>query len=160
MEEREEKIKDIYLDWVKKSMREGRNLVSEKYGRMMKYTDPDYYRKNIEGEIPALSEEQEELIDGITDALTKWEEEFSGKYPKLSRASRPVRVSDDDCGFTSVETYNRGELGTYSVELLKAYMNYICKLKAEGKSISIMDRTTMAGLYGYKSIEEAEASMR
>ena len=59
-----------------------------------------------------------------------------------------------------METYNRGELATYPVELLKAYKEYIDRLQSEGKSISVMDRETMAALYGYESIDDAEASIR
>ena len=41
-----------YQEFLQKSEREGRNLVAEKYGRMMKYTEPDYFKEMIErGEI-------------------------------------------------------------------------------------------------------------
>ncbi len=33
------------------------------------------------------------------------------------------------------------------------------ELRAQGKSLAVMIQETMAGLYGYKSIGEAEASL-
>lgn len=155
-----EEMLDIYLNWASISRKAGRNLVAEKYGRMMQHTDPLYYKEKIEPELPALSERQRELIDEITGVLVAWEDEFGRNYPKLSGAGRPVHEKDDTGGFTSVETYNRGELATYPVELLKAYKEYIDRLQSEGKSISVMDRETMAALYGYESIDDAEASIR
>ena len=149
-----------YLVYIEKSEAEGRNLIAEKYGRMMRYTAPKYYEEQIKPYVPALSEKAEKSIDDIIAIVVPWEIEFAKKYPKLGRASRPTTSEGDASGFTSVETYLRGELGTYSEELLAMYLDYMKKLQAEGKSISLMDRAVMARLYGYDSIEAAENSLR
>jgi hypothetical protein len=149
-----------YLAYIVKAEVEGRNLIAEKYGRMMKYTAPKYYEEQIEPYIPVLSEKSEQTIDDIIAIVVPWEVEFAKKYPKLGRASRPATSEGDASGFTSVETYLRGELGTYSEELLAMYLDYMKKLQAEGKSVSVMDRAVMARLYGYDSIEAAENSLR
>ena len=59
-----------------------------------------------------------------------------------------------------METYARGEFETYPTELLQLYADYVENLKSTGKSMSLMIQDTMVKLYGYSSIEEAEASCR
>ena len=39
------------------------------------------------------------------------------------------------------------------------YAAYVDQLKAEGKSLSLMIQDAVVKLYGYESIEEAEASL-
>ena len=154
-----EELLTAYLAYIEEAERVGRNLIAEKYGRMMKYTEPRYYEENIKPYIPALSERAEQMIDEIIEIIVPWEKNFAAQYPKLGRASRPVTAEGDKGGFTSMESYARGELGTYSEELLALYLAYMEKLKSEGKSISVMDRQVMTRLYGYDSIEEAENSL-
>ena len=91
--------------------------------------------------------------------LVSWEQEFAQRYPKLAARSRPVTAEGDASGFTSMETYARGELLTYPAPLLRLYLDYVKALAAEGKSLSVMIEDTMVKLYGYESIEEAENSL-
>ncbi len=154
-----EELLSAYLDYIENAQRTERNLIAEKYGRMMRYTEPGYYEENIRPYIPALPAHSEQMIEEIIEIIVPWEKDFAAKYPKLGKASRPVTAEGDASGFTSMETYARGELGTYSAELLSLYLAYMKKLKAEGKSISVMDREVMSRLYGYDSIEEAENSL-
>jgi len=42
---------------------------------------------------------------------------------------------------------------------LELYAAYLKELRAQGKSLSVMIQETMVGLYGYKSIGEAEAGL-
>ncbi len=155
-----DELRHAYLVYIVNAEAEGRNLIAEKYGRMMRYTAPQYYEEQIKPYFPVLSEKAEKTIDDIIAIMVPWETEFAKKYPKLGRASRPATSEGDASGFTSVETYLRGELGTYSEELLDMYLDYMRKLKDEGKSISVMDRAVTARLYGYDSIEAAENSLR
>ena len=154
-----EELLTAYLAYIEEAERVGRNIIAEKYGRMMRYTEPRYYEENIRPYVPALSERAEQMIDEIIEIIVPWEKNFAAQYPKLGRASRPVTAEGDKGGFTSMESYARGELGTYSEELLALYLAYMEKLKSEGKSISVMDRQVMTRLYGYDSIEEAENSL-
>ena len=119
---------DFYLDFAEDALRRGRNLVSEKYARMMKFTHPEYYKREIEPFLPPISAECLLLIDEIASAMVGWEIEFSQLYPKLSGAGRPITSDGDISGFTSLETYARGELSTYPVELLRLYSEYIDRL--------------------------------
>ena len=150
---------DFYLDFAEDALIQGRNLVSEKYARMMEFTHPEYYRHEIEPFLPSISEYCLSLIDKIADTMVRWETEFSHLYPKLSEAGRPITSEGDASGFTSMETYARGELSTYPVELLRLYSEYIDRLLTEGKSLSLINQQIMVELYGYDTIKEAEDSL-
>ena len=154
-----EEMVDCYAKFVEKSQNEGRNLLTEKYARMMKFTHPDYYEKNIAPVLHEVSEANDMLIDKIVNAMIKWEKDFAIQYPKISGAGRPLTSEGDAGGFTSMETYARGELATYPAELLQLYSDYIDKLLDEGRSLSILNQEIMVKLYGYSTIEEAEASL-
>ena len=149
----------LYLEHLLRSQQDGRNLIAEKYGRMMEFTDPQYYREEIEPKIPVLSETARRLIEEIVQILIPWEIDFCRKYPKLGRAGRPILSAGDASGFTSMETYARGELATYPERLLQAYFDYLQELREAGRSISVLDREVMTKLYGYASIRDAENSL-
>jgi hypothetical protein len=151
---------NLYYDFVKDSERASRNLVAEKYARMMAYTDLHYYNKYLKDNLQSVPVENYKLINEIVEDLICWEEEFAQKYPVLSETGRPIRSEDDCTGFTSMETYARGELETYPTELLKLYKGYVDTLKSNNKSLSEMNQLTMVNLYGYDTIDEAEASLK
>ena len=136
-----------------------RNLLTEKYGRMMEYTDPDYYREHIADYLPYVPEKNRRLIDEIVETMVGWGEELARQYPKLSAAGRPVTADSDSAGCTSQETYERGELATYPTDLLELYAAYLKQLKAQGRSLAFMIQETMVRLYGYQTVDEAEASL-
>jgi hypothetical protein len=148
-----------YLDFAEKCQEEGRNLVTEKYARMMQYTDLHYYNKYLAPHLPALPHCNYPLINAIVEAQIRWETQFAAAYPKLSQAGRPITSDGDVSGFTSMETYSRGELETYPQSLLQLYADYVKDLQAAGKSLSMMIQQSVVTLYGYDSIEEAEASL-
>ena len=148
-----------YLDFAEDSLLQGRNLVNEKYARMMEFTDPEYYHQVLEPYFPPVNDECLALIDKIVEAMIAWEIEFSKLYPKLSAAGRPITSDGDASGFTSLETYARGELTTYPVELLRLYTKYVDRLHSEGKSLSLIIQEILVEFYGYDTIKEAEDSL-
>lgn len=150
---------DYYLDFAEDSLLQGRNLVNEKYARMMEFTDPEYYHQVLEPYFPPVNDECLALIDKIVEAMIAWELEFSKLYPKLSAAGRPITSDGDASGFTSLETYARGELTTYPVELLRLYTKYVDRLHSEGKSLSLIIQEILVEFYGYDTIKEAEDSL-
>lgn len=151
---------DLYLDFSAGCQSKGRNLVTEKYANMMQYTDLHYYNKHLKPFLPETPAESFPLINKIVHAMIDWELDFAKAYPKLAGSGRPITSDMDKYGFTSMETYARGELETYPVALLKLYADYVDELKAEGKSLSLMSQEIMVKLYGYETIEEAEASLQ
>jgi len=146
-----------YLPFLRECREEGRNLVTEKYARMMEYTDTAYYDRVLAPALPRVPRLNYRLVNLIVQKLIAWEQEFAAQYPNLAGKSRPVTADGDASGFTSMETYSRGELLTYPTELLELYAAYIDDLEASGKSLSLMIEDTMVKLYGYESVEDAEA---
>ncbi len=154
-----DRMLDCYGDFAKACRETGRNLVEEKYGRMMQYTDLHYYNKYVKPHMEPVPIENYRLINRIVPILIKWEEEFAEMYPKLAGAGRPISSEGDATGFTSMETYARGELETYPTELLASFLGYIEELGEQGKSLSLMIQETTVNLYGYDSIQAAEDSI-
>ena len=148
-----------YYKFLKESESQGRNLVAEKYGRMMQFTDLHYYNKYVAPYIPTVPHKNYILINEIIPILVAWEQNFSLQYPHIAQSGRPLTSEDDASGFTSMETYARGELETYPTQLLTLYAAYIKQLRAEGRSLSVMIQKTMVNLYGYDTIEDAETSL-
>lgn len=154
-----EEMLHCYYTYAASCEERGRNLMTEKYGRMMEYTDPRYYQEHVADYMPYVPEKNRRLIDEIVETMVGWGEDLAKRYPKLAGAGRPVTSEGDSAGCTSQETYERGELATYPTELLERYAAYLKELKAQGRSLAVMIQETMVRLYGYKTIDEAEASL-
>lgn len=137
----------------------GRNLLMEKYARMMQYTAPKEYAKIVDA-LPAISEEQAMAIEIIAQIHVQWEREFAAKCPKLVQAGRPIAMSEERPGQTSAETYLRGELATYSEETVACYMQHVMKLKEQGKNICEMIMENTVKMYGYDSVEQYEEQVK
>ena len=151
---------DLWIEYLEKSEAEGRNLLSEKYARMMQYTDLHYYNKHLKPVLPATPVRVFRLINEIVEQMITWEEEFAAKYPLVSGTGRPIRSDEDYKGQTSLESYARGELETYPEELLIMYRDYIKELASKGESLAEKNQLTMVNLFGYDTIQEAEDSMK
>lgn len=154
-----EKMVDVYLDFIRRSDDAGRNLVEEKYARMMAYTDIHYYNKHLRNRLTPIPLENYRIINDIMKILLPWEDQLAASYPKLAGYGRPVHSEDDKYGFTSMETYARGEMETYPQHLLLLYLDYIKDLHAQGLSLSEKVMTAMVRQYGYESIRAAEESI-
>jgi len=136
---------------------EGRNLAREKYIRMMRNTDPQGYLAFIE-ELPAVSEEKEQLVKEIWALMLEETIAFRRSFPAIGSLGRPLSAKEDDRCETSVETYETGELYTYSEETLRRYAAHMKAEAAQGRSVvrSIQENTVLT--LGYASLEAAEAS--
>ena len=113
---------------------EGRNPLTEKYGYMMCISEPD---KNTElaKRLPDISEEKKAIAHRITEKLLPQNEAFRAKYPNVAGRGRPLRTSEEAAsGFTSIETYELGELFTYSMRTLKLFEEHLTGLEKEGVS--------------------------
>ena len=71
----------------------GRNLVTEKYGRMMASTAPENFTKNIEPYIPRLSEERAARQEQVIAQQVAWAKDFRERYPKLGEAMRALTTT-------------------------------------------------------------------
>ena len=147
-----------YLWHLNDSFRKGRNLITEKYGRMMASTAPERYEQ-IKDAFPVLSEERIQIMESIIKIQVGWMEEFAKDYPNMAINARTIHTYEDTPYDTSYETYLRGELGTYTDELLQMYAQFIVSLSREHKNLAYMTMDNTAKLYGYENVDDAETKM-
>ncbi|BDR52525.1 hypothetical protein KIM372_04320 [Bombiscardovia nodaiensis] len=139
---------------------EGRNLLTEKYGRMMESTAPDEYRRNIAPHLPKLGIERQSHQERIIKQQVAWADEFRQHYPKLGQEMRILRTADDTPTDTSFETYLRGELSTYSPQTLRLYEKMLLFRMSQRRNITQETLLATVQQAGYESLEEAEAAQR
>ena len=137
----------------------GWNMITEKYGRMMEHTSPEEYEK-IKDNFPEKSERTIAIVNQIAQIQVDWMKDFAKSYPKLASNARDITSDADQIDNTSYETYLKGELLTYSEELLKLYAQFIVNLAREGKNLAYMTIENTAHLQGYATLEDAESSIR
>ncbi len=146
---------ESWLSDLRRAKEEGRNLIAEKYGRMMESTAPEQY-KEISFYFPQHNEERLAITEEIIKIQVGWLEECQKEYPAVLSKARLIHTSEDTPYNTSAETYLRGELGTYSDHTLMLYGRYIVALKKEGKNLNKMICEKQVQSYGYVSLADAE----
>ena len=146
---------ESYLRDLERAEKQGRNLAREKYIRMMKSTDPKGYEAFC-AELPELSAEQQRLIDAVWTHMLAQTERMRERYPAVALGGRPLRASEETEGWASIETYQCGELATYSEETLAALLTHIEALEREGKDLARMIQEASVVAMGYRSLEDAE----
>ncbi|KFI51280.1 DUF4125 family protein [Bifidobacterium biavatii] len=149
---------ESYLDDLAEADRIGRNLVTEKYGRMMASTAPAEYETNIEPYIPRLSGERIARQERIIATQVAWAAAFRARYPKLGQAMRVLTTAEDTPAATSFETYLRGELGTYSDRTLGLYERMVADKTADGRNLTEETILATVRLGGFADLDEAEAA--
>lgn len=137
----------------------GWNLIREKYMRMMESTAPKQFAEFAEL-LPAGQEDRKELLERIVRQEVQWAEEVAGRYPQVSAGGRKIHSAEDTPWETSIETYLRGELGTYSDRTLTLYADMIGRMERVGENLAELTLGYTARLYGYESLKEAEDRMR
>lgn len=150
----EELLQSYYNDLVQAKSR-NRNLMTEKYARMMESTFPEEY-KRIAGMLPVVDSRTLDLIEKIIDINLKWKVETADKYPNLTKRGRVIYTKDDSCIYTSFETYLRGELRTYSPNTIQLYYDMTLEYWNRGENIDEIYLLNTVKKYGYDSLEEAE----
>ena len=135
---------------------EGRNPLTEKYGYMMCISDPEGNEETAL-RLPSVSPEKIDTARRIVDRLIPQNEVFRAKYPRISGRGRPLRTSEEPAaGWTSIETYELGELWTYSQKTLELFEANLDAFEKEGKSYPETVVENGLKLRGFKSLKEAE----
>lgn len=132
----------------------GRNLISEKYARMMESTVPEEY-KEIEKKLPLIPDEKKAIMETIISIQVQWMEKFAAEYPGLAKNARIIHTSEDKPWDTSYETYLRGELGTYSDVMLTLYGRFVVEISKAERNLAEMIMMNTVKMYGYDSLEDA-----
>ena len=146
---------DSYYRDVENAAACGRNLVMEKYIHMMKNTAILQYER-LKDQLVFPDDRGMELVDLINGEMIRQTEILFQRYPYVSGAGRPLFSSQDLGGTTSIETYQRGELMTYSTRTLELLYRHLCSLKEKGISLAEKILEGSVCSYGYASLDEAE----
>jgi len=145
---------ESYLQDLREAKEKGRNLLAEKYARMMESTAPLEYAQ-IKNLLPPLEPEVSSLIEKIVEIELAWQEELLKRYPHVVERGRPLYSSEDTPFITSLETYLRGELATYSPKTLTLYYQNCLEQKEKKINGAEIALAHMVKQYGYRSLEEA-----
>lgn len=146
---------ESYLEDIREAEANHWNLLTEKYARMMESTAPKQYAELAKW-IPERSRERIQIQEELIRAKLRWEEEFAGEYPNLAGRGRLLYTSQDTPWETSLETYARGELGTYSDRTVRLLKKMYEQMEAKGENLSYRIMEHMVRFYGYSSLEQAE----
>lgn len=131
------------------------NPLFQKYAQMMKYNSPEEYEK-IKDILEKASDEKNDLVNKIMFIYMEWEKEFFERYPIFSSMGRPLYSSEDNDIETSIETYLRGELLSYSEKTLKLYLNYVIDNKEKNINLAIKNMDNLARMQGFNDSNDVE----
>ena len=145
-----------YLEDCRQAAAEGRNMVFEKYGRMMESTFPEEYEE-IKGHLPDVSDKTD-IVEKIVKINLEWDADMLREYPNLRGRGRVLTTAEDGImAGSSMESYLRGELLTYSMHTLELICRETMEAYEKGESLLKQTIAHETLFYGYSSLEEAEA---
>lgn len=145
-----------YYEDCQRACEEGRNLLFEKYARMMESTYPEEYEQ-IKGQLPDVSDKVD-MVEKIVKINLEWDAEMMRDYPNLRGRGRVLTTAEDSMvAGSSMESYLRGELLTYSVNTLRLICQETERAYGQGESLLKQTIANETLFYGYSSLEEAEA---
>ncbi len=153
----QEMLERFIVDF-KVSMDRGWNPVTEKYARMMESTAPEQYKK-LAKDLPEIPEEKKAIIEEIVRVQVEWMEDFSSRYPKVAGNARVIHTYEDTAYQTSYETYLRGEISTYSDDMLLLYGRFVARIAQNGGNLTDEIMTNTVHMYGYQDLDSAERKM-
>ncbi|WP_061961013.1 DUF4125 family protein [Demequina flava] len=136
----------------------GRNLLTEKYARMMASMEPERYAREIAPRLPVLAEARVAAQERVIGVQVEWARDFHSRFPCLGAGMRVLRTAQDTLEATSFETYLRGELGTYSDATFALYADLVDEVATRGGNLTEETLTLTVALAGLGSLDEAEAA--
>lgn len=139
--------------------RAGHNLLTEKYARMMASTEPERYAQEIAPHLPDLTPDRIARQERVVARQVAWAADFHARHPRLAAAMRPLATAADTREETSLETYLRGEIGTYSDATFAAYEAMVAETTAAGGNLTELTMRYTVALSGYESLAAAEADV-
>jgi len=155
----EEPVLESYAADLKAAQASGRNLLAEKYLRMMERSFPQEYEQQ-KSSLPQVSERKAYLAEEICHEMIRQTEALRVRFPLVGGAGRPLYSNGDRAGETSVETYERCELLTYSESTLELLRGQLFQMKERGRSMAAEELANSVRHYGYEDIQQAEQSLR
>ena len=119
------------------------------------YKNIDFHEK-IKNLLEQPSSQKLDLVEKIMEIYMKWEEEFFKAYPIFSSMGRPLYSKQDDDEDTSIETYLRGELLSYSEKTLALYLKYILEMKNKNINLAVKNMDNLASMQGFENSQDVE----
>lgn len=144
-----------YLDDLKSAQKQARNLMSEKYARMMESTFPEEY-KRLADRLPPVDPVAAKQIEEIVDIHLGWKKSLDARYPHLGERGRPIHSHNDSTGLPSLETYMRAELKTYTPKTVKLCHLATLKRVERGENEAEQNLLYQVRQYGFADLETAE----
>lgn len=128
------------------------NMAAERYAHMMKVTHPSEYEK-IKNDLRPVTIEAVQLVKKIMEIFSAWGAEVDKRYPNIRSFGRPATENGT---WTSVDTYLRGELLTYSEKTLSLCLRDIYLAQEQSINLSEMILLHTARFYGFQSLADME----
>ena len=148
-------VTDSYLKDLMDAEKSGRNLLREKYINMMATTSPEQFAV-LAKDMLKPSPLKLELVDRLTGILMEQTRVLHAEYPYIARSGRPLSTADDSENRTSVETYQRGELLTYSESTVGLLLKQVQSMALKGESLPKKILENIVRFYGYSDLNAAE----
>ena len=143
-----------YQEDCRKACEEGRNLLFEKYGRMMESTFPEEY-EGIRDHLPDVADKSD-IVEKIVGINLEWDAAMLRDYPR-NRGRVLTTAEDGIMAGSSMESYLRCELLSYSMHTLELIWKETLAAYEKGESLLKQTIANETLFYGYGSLEEAEA---
>lgn len=144
-----------YRDDLKYAVREGRNLMTEKYARMMSVTHPEEYAK-IAPALPPLPDTMLQLVQRIADQHAAWDDAVAQKYPNLRGKGRIREEAAQAGGSPTAQTYLIGELLTYSPATVQCVFADVENAVSAGRNLVEEQLEATVKQYGWSDLATAE----
>ena len=138
-------ILESYYQDLQDAESKGWNLLTEKYARMMESTAPVQYEQ-LKERLPKRSERRLEQQERMLKKVVSWEEAFAKQYPGIAGTGRVLHTYEDTPYSTSMETYARGELSTYSDRTVELLEKLYDELERRGDNLSTLVTEQMVKL--------------
>lgn len=145
-----------YWDDLNRSAAEGRNLIFEKYGRMMETTYPEEYEQ-LKEHLPEVSDRKHKMVEELAKIHVAWDRWMLEHYPNIRHNGRVMTRQEDNVeDGSSSESYLRGEMLTYSDHTVELILQETRSAYEKGENLLKEIIANETAFYGYKSLEEAE----
>ncbi|MBQ7839987.1 MAG: DUF4125 family protein [Lachnospiraceae bacterium] len=151
-------VLESYKEDILNAAKAGRNLVFEKYGRMMETTFPEEFEQ-IKPFLPEISAHQCDRIKELAAIHVEWDRWMLKHYPNIRKNGRVMTTREDNFyDGSSSESYLRGEMMTYSEKTVELIFKETKEAYEKGVNLLKQIIENETAFYGYKSLEDAEAA--